>query len=151
MNIKELLETKPFAIHTEIEECPALTKYENLDELRWNRAGSQIITQSGRFEIHEFYHVKEDYRRYWSLAGIKFDGDFVAITQSAGREGQDHCRVYIIDQVKYDVLRLFLKMVLILVEHQADDRTEPPKVSLDDSADDLFKFYGHDVRHDRYF
>lgn len=48
-------------------------------------------------EWHEFGSIYIDHRRYHSLAGIKFRGEWVMIITNAGREGDDHSERFVLN------------------------------------------------------
>ena len=146
MTIEELLALEPKSILADVSEIPALFMDDDLLESNfWYSPNSEFLKNSGRFEVHEFYHWDMDHRRFWSLAGIKFDSKWVAITQCAGRSGDDHRRVFILNEDGYNGLILFMKMIVVWVEHTKNPKDHPVR-TMADSADDLFTFYNEDVR-----
>lgn len=67
-----------------------------------------VSTTSPKVEIRIIKHVDFDYRRFWRLAVVVFDGVNVMITQNAGREGDDHAHRFILDENAYRALLGYL-------------------------------------------
>lgn len=90
--------------------------------------------ESKRVERRILKHVDHDYRRYWELATVWFDGKPVMVTQNAGREGDDHHARFVTDPVTYGAMVGYL---MTLISAQPTD-----VVLADESRDDLLSFYG---------
>lgn len=99
MNIKELVEThhKGEYIDTDLyglaEQLHCLTSNSH-----WSSEYKQLTTRLYKRVIKNHSY---DGRRIWYLAIIVFDNIEVAVLQKAGREGEDHSKVLIVDKDKY--------------------------------------------------
>lgn len=87
-------------------------------------------------ETHEFHHHTIDYRRYHSIFGVKFDGEWVMLCQKAGREGEDHTQRYVLNSRKLGEMITYIRLNYFPIE-----TTE--ETPLDYDGDDLLTFYGH--------
>lgn len=94
----------------------------------------QISTANTRVQIRALEYHEFDYRRYWELATVWFDGKPVMITQNAGREGDDHSKSFITDAVVYGEM---LGYLISLAGVDNDDLIDPNV-----PRGDLTAFYG---------
>lgn len=99
-----------------------------------------------RVEIHFYKDFDFDGRRFWRLASVKMDGEFVMIIQNAGREGDDYVDRFITNPTKYKEMVEYIKS-LIVTEYE--DLSEEHVVDGDVDCRTLTKFYGNEL--DGYF
>ena len=102
-----------------------------------------IDDPNGRVEIVVFKDFDFDGRRYWRLAAVRFDGDFVMIMQNAGREGDDHARRFITNKEAYGKLVGYLASLSTAEANDDDDDVVDPEKELEG----LTSFYGHFERY----
>lgn len=86
-------------------------------------------------EWHEFGSIYIDHRRYHSLAGIKFRGEWIMITTNAGREGDDHHERFVLNP---DLVWELAKLV-------SGKEKNTDVVGLDDDLPSMTYFYGKDI------
>ena len=91
-----------------------------------------------RIEIRWAKYHNLDYRRYWALGSIWFDGRPFMIIQNAGREGDDHYRRFITDDDTYREAARYLKSIELVTESALDSAIVP----LDVDLPGLTEFYG---------
>jgi hypothetical protein len=81
-------------------------------------------------------HVQYDYRRYWELTTVWFDGQPVMIVQNAGREGDDYHERFITDPHAYADMVGYLRTLLPADLNDPSDVVDPNV-----ERDDLLAFY----------
>lgn len=90
-----------------------------------------------KIEVRIIKHFNFDYRRFWRLATVWFEGSPVMVIQNAGREGDDHRERFITDP---EAFKRMLSYISSLVP-----RKEPkiPSVAADAEIKELADFYSH--------
>lgn len=144
MNAKELYEL-PSESETQDLNYLKGCYYNHVPELGdgwWVESGNDKVTIQ---TVKEFYF---DYRRFWALRTVWFEGVPVMVIQNAGREGDDHDARYITNEGAYRNMVAYIK-TLIPVEQEEDLED-----LLDESVDlsSLTEFYGNELNgyFDRY-
>lgn len=99
MTPKELLAREPESVENDFDYLVGY-RYNFVPEAL-DQPNLLVETTSERVEIRIFKHFDFDYRRFWRLAAVYFDGKPVMITQNAGREGDDHAHRYLLDESVY--------------------------------------------------
>ena len=66
-----------------------------------------------RVEAHYYADPYIDGYRVWTLAALKFDGDFCVITQSAGRAGKDHNAHFVTGALTYEAMCNYLNSKIV--------------------------------------
>ena len=140
--IRELLKEKPQKIDNDLGILFG-SHYSHVPEIAEFNHGHFYGCVSPRIEIVYYHYRQWDYRRYQALYGVRLDGFMVMICQNAGREGDDSHKRFVINGSLYRELVCYLQSIIVgLVDG-------PEEIALDAEIDDLYNFYGHDVR-DRY-
>lgn len=109
--------------------------------------------ETDEIEIHEFHRRVEDYRRFHVIFGVKFRGEWVMVCRNAGREGDDHSSRFILDVDRYREMVVYVSGVVARVkvaEALQRDDGKTVVVAPDGEVEDLYEFYGEDVRYPRY-
>lgn len=90
-----------------------------------------------KIQIKIYKHFDYDFRRFWRLASVWFEGKPVMIIQNAGREGDDHKKRFITDESAYISMVQYIKSLLpVLFETKIEDVVDP-----EEEIDKLDKFY----------
>jgi len=98
-----------------------------------------------RISIHIYKDFNFDGRRFWRLASVKFDDDFVMIIQNAGREGDDHTARFITNENAYVKMVEYIRTLLPVIPEEGREDV----VSENDNFPGLADFYGNSL--DGYF
>lgn len=83
-----------------------------------------------------------DHRRYWNLAVLKMDDIPIAFLQNAGREGDDHCFRFIINEDKFRECIIYLRS---LKEIEFENNNTKILNDLDEDNEELTTFYGYSL------
>lgn len=131
--------------------------YDHIDETDiWNynigKYESGMDTNADRIDIRVLKHFDFDFRRFWQLATVWFDGCPVMICQNAGREGYDHVARYITDRDKFLEMCSYIKT---WIAERFEPINKTPMVRTHDltkKCDYLTEFYGNklDGKFERY-
>lgn len=100
------------------------------------------LNKDVRFQIH--YEANYDSRRFWRLASVWYKNEPFMIVQNAGREGDDHKKRWVTDNIVYGHAIQYIESLRMVIRvSEGLDYVEPWT-----DIGDLFNFYGHDVRRD---
>lgn len=107
-----------------------------------------------RLRTDTFKHFNFDYRRFWNIRAVYFDGVPVAILRNAGRSGDDHKSIFIINKGMYldmiEYLSLLLNELIIKDKIKTLKENDTVKeISVNEDIKDLTNFYGSSL--DGYF
>lgn len=98
------------------------------------------LKENTRIEVVVYKDFDFDGRRFWRLAAVKFDNDFVMIIQNAGREGDDHTARFITNGDAYRNMVAYIHTLLPIFTEDLND-----VVPVDDNINGLTNFYGNDL------
>jgi len=91
-------------------------------------------------EIHYFKDFCFDGRRTWTLAGVKFRGEWVMITQNAGREGDDHTARFVTNIEVYNNMLNHIQSLIV-----GDEEPLTHQVDVDVDIEGLGSFYSNSL------
>ncbi len=100
------------------------------------------IKENTKIDILIYKDFDFDDRRFWRLASIKFNDEFVMIVQNAGREGDDYTGRFITNKTAYLGM---IKYIQTLLPDLEKDDDEEDVVSVDDNIPSLVDFYGNQL------
>jgi len=109
--------------------------------------GDFLEDKAKRIEIHYFKDFCFDGRRTWTLAGVKFDGEFIMIIQNAGREGDDYTERFITNKDGYPDMVAYIAS--LIPPDDLTDQSYADYIGEDEDLDKLDTFYGNTL--DGYF
>lgn len=141
MDFEQLLSQEPKEITYWLSALPLLN---NDDLWGFTEALEEQVKREGRISHHIFYEWAMDHRRGYRLSAIKFDGAWIAVFQQAGRSLEDHSRAFVLNKAGFFEAQQYVTQLLTPAPSELDTRAV--LVDLTDNCDDIFKFYGEDVR-----
>jgi len=105
-----------------------------------------IDGENPRIEICYFKDHCYDRERVWTLAGVKYCGEYVMVIQNAGRGGDDHQDRFITDYPKYQSMVKYIRE--LIGEHDIPDDLCDPEADIpqltefyNQELDGVFKHY----------
>lgn len=116
--------------------------YNHIEEsgLKYGSLDFALVTDNvnERVKIKYLKDFNFDYRRFWRLASVWYDGIPVMIIRNAGREGDDHYSRFITNKEAFHEMCLHIRSLVPLQVEEIIDVIDSEK-----DIKDLLEFYGN--------